>query len=417
MTVDRQSDLMGPYLLPTKELVVVEFSLDPAEVRAVLPPMLAPAESSVGFALLYTSAGSEVLPPSSAFYVGVFLEGRDAPDGSPGIFVAEGYYSNEANLATSRNYSARFSAGYAEIEKSGRVILGRGGPRDAVAIEISLRQRDDHPTLMLGTHQYFGERPGGLTTYSLAFAARLFDCETVSFRVFPGASRLLQQLTPENVIRASFVPGAPLNFSKPRPIANYEQIVSADAAHIAVVDVLGRLGRGAVVVGEDGAVFFSNQQGREVLGTLVKSNRLEATGHQEQARLAQLIGDAANSRDSGAAHVMTLSRPGGQTVLVQAANYRGGWNGNPTALLVVSDPHSAVSGRASEALELLGLIAAEVRIATEVGKGRSAAQSATALGLTENTVRSALKVIYAKLAISNRTELANLLAQVQWPSA
>ena len=259
-TIGRVPDHLSPYLLQTINLVVINLSLDAAAVRAVLPAELEPSEDCSGFALFYTSASSNLLPPSTTFYVGVFLKGRDAPDGSPGIFVADGYYSNEANLEASKNYSTRFNAGRAEIEVDNGVITGRGGPKGEAAVEFTLRRYENHPPLMLGTHQYFCESPGGLTTYSLAFAARLFDCETVSLRVSPTAPPLLKLLAPTKVIRASYVPGAPLNFSKPRAIASYEQITSPDAAHIAVVDVLAHVGRAAVVVGEDGQVFFSNQQ-------------------------------------------------------------------------------------------------------------------------------------------------------------
>jgi hypothetical protein len=103
VTTDLQErNRLGPYLLQTVNLVLVNLAFDIDAIRAVLPPELEPSLDATGFALFYTSAGSETLPPSSAFYLGVFLDGRDAPDGSPGVFVADGYYSNEANLEVSR---------------------------------------------------------------------------------------------------------------------------------------------------------------------------------------------------------------------------------------------------------------------------------------------------------------------------
>ena len=64
------------------------------------------------------------------------------------------------------------------------------------------------------------------------------------------------------------------------------------------------------------------------------------------------------------------------------------------------------------ALQLFGLTPAEARVAAAVGGGRSPRDAATALGLTLNTVRSALKIAFDKLGISRQSELARIVARL-----
>ncbi|MCW5697495.1 MAG: hypothetical protein KIS96_12285 [Bauldia sp.] len=81
-------------------------------------------------------------------------------------------------------------------------------------------------------------------------------------------------------------------------------------------------------------------------------------------------------------------------------------------ILVAIDPR--VDHRAgAEALGHLGLSPAEARVAALVGAGASAAKAAERLELTEATVRSYLKRVYAKLEISGRAELGLLSSKIR----
>ncbi len=408
-------DPTQPYVLQTNHLVVVEVALDPALVRATLPDHLEPSADGLGFVLFYTAGGSGDEPPSSACYAGVFLKGRDAPDGSPGIFVAHGYYSSEENLAVSRSYSLRFVLGSAEIAVDGDEVKASGGEKGSPVIALRLARRPDRPPLTLGTHQYYGEREGGLTTYSLAFAARVFPCEIAAFEPTASAPPLLRALAAGSVIRAMYVPSMPLSFSRPRPIASHEPVTSSDASHRAILDVLSDLGRAAAIVREDGTVLFMNLQGHSAIGALLRAGRIAAKSAEEQKSLALLIADAAHGRLHSPADRMVLHRGADDLLLVQAANYRGGWRGHPTALLLLNDPRERIDGSALGGLQLLGLTHAEARIAAAIGDGQSAGEAAAALGLSQHTVRSTLKLIYSKLTISKQTELARLVEQLRWP--
>ena len=63
-------------------------------------------------------------------------------------------------------------------------------------------------------------------------------------------------------------------------------------------------------------------------------------------------------------------------------------------------------------LRLLGLTPAEARAALAAASGLTAAQIALDLGLTSNTVRSTLKLVYAKLGIGRRSDLGAMVARL-----
>ena len=119
-------------------------------------------------------------------------------------------------------------------------------------MEFGFRRQNDRQPLTMGTHQYYGEGAGGLTTYSLAFAARLFACETTGVNVRPDAPPVLRRLTPKRITGSSYVSGAPLHFSRPRVVTSSEVITASDAAHSAILQVLADLGKPAAVVTEGG---------------------------------------------------------------------------------------------------------------------------------------------------------------------
>lgn len=73
-------------------------------------------------------------------------------------------------------------------------------------------------------------------------------------------------------------------------------------------------------------------------------------------------------------------------------------------------PVALASAAARERLIRLGLSAGEARVALTLGRGGTAGDAATELGLSPHTVRSTLKTVYAKLGIRGRAELGALIA-------
>ena len=401
-------------LLQTSHVVFFDLQFSAERLRAALPPELEPADNHQAFLLIYTADYPDADPPRSGSFLGVYLKGRDAPDGSPGIFVTDGLY--DYNLDVARAYTTRFEPGAAQIAIAGDDVTGRLDAADGPVLDFAVRVRRNERVLNMGTHQYFGQRPGGLNTYSIAFAARVHRTDLASLTVRKEATGLVAAITRDAVIGVNYTPSAPLTFSRPRAIASHEPIAAADTAHLAILEVLASVGRAAVVVDAAGHVLFGNPRGLEATAPLLKGGRLSAATAQEQTQLAQLLNEAAHLRTPPTGERLALHRPDGSPVLVQAGSYRGGWNGVATALLMIYDPRAEAQFGPVQGLELLGLTPSEARIAAAIGSGLSARAASETLTLSENTVRSALKAIYAKLGISSRTQLASIVTQLRMPA-
>ncbi len=82
------------------------------------------------------------------------------------------------------------------------------------------------------------------------------------------------------------------------------------------------------------------------------------------------------------------------------------------ALLVFADPSEAVTTDPEPALQLLGLTPSEARAAALIGRGLGPREAAEELGLTENSVRTTIKRVFSKLALSRQSELAVLVSRI-----
>src|SRR5258708_36886692 len=62
--------------------------------------------------------------------------------------------------------------------------------------------------------------------------------------------------------------------------------------------------------------------------------------------------------------------------------------------------------------DILGLTLAEARVAALVGSGQAPREAAGKLGITEETARTVLKRVFAKVGVSRQSELASLLTKL-----
>ncbi len=104
--------------------------------------------------------------------------------------------------------------------------------------------------------------------------------------------------------------------------------------------------------------------------------------------------------------------PGQPPLLAQLTSVDPAVAGPGVALAVFIDPLS-FGGDVQPALRLFGLTPSEARVAAKVGEGSTPRLAAEALGLTENTVRTTLKLAYGKLGINRQPELTRLVARLQ----
>jgi DNA-binding CsgD family transcriptional regulator len=76
------------------------------------------------------------------------------------------------------------------------------------------------------------------------------------------------------------------------------------------------------------------------------------------------------------------------------------------ALLLAIDPHAGDPPDPGLVRDVLGLTLREARLASFVGIGLRPGQAAEKLGITEETARTALKRVFAKVGVSRQSELA-----------
>lgn len=153
--------------------------------------------------------------------------------------------------------------------------------------------------------------------------------------------------------------------------------------------------------------------------------RLTAALPAEAAAMRRALGEAlsvANGEDGALGAPLRLTRPSGRAPLliipvplpppafaiwelVEAAR----------AMVIVIDPEAG-SLPAKSVQAAFGLTAAEARVAALVGGGLSGPESAAALGISPETVKTHLARCFAKTGVHSQAELARLLATLPRPT-
>jgi len=406
-----------PYHVRTTDFMFVLATFDPEAARRALPQSLSPAPGEPGFMALYSAPTGWGITPYAAFFIAVPVLGFNSPDGSSGYLMVEGFYSGRAGPVMRSDYNRRLGPGSVRQWNDGAVWHGEVGAPDAPIVTLSVRPVLPRPTtpLTAGVHHYLGEREdGGLNIYSVAYSGTFYPVEDVEIDIHPRASPLLQSLRPTAIPYASLLPEAPLTFSPPRPVTTPPVEIALESARMSLLDLLSRLGRAAALVGETGRLIFINVEGEELLRGSIRSGRFEAWNPRDRVGLHDAIAAAVRSGPTSIAEPIALDRPDrGHSVLVQAIPVSAVLAGEPACLVLFSDTTEPSRGDPSATLELLGLTPAEARLASEVGNGLSPKQAATRLGITTNTARSTLQVIYEKLGIGKQSELARIVTRLE----
>ncbi len=149
-------------------------------------------------------------------------------------------------------------------------------------------------------------------------------------------------------------------------------------------------------------------------GLLLSSGGLAARRGSDDRRLQALI----RAAQAGAAGAMALDRPSGRRPYWLQAAPAGGhagrdlWAGEaPAVVLFVSDPERRVGLTVEAMVQQYGLTPQEARVAVLIAEGRSAAETATALGLAQATAETHLKRLMRKMGVRSRGALVALLVR------
>jgi DNA-binding CsgD family transcriptional regulator/PAS domain-containing protein len=186
-------------------------------------------------------------------------------------------------------------------------------------------------------------------------------------------------------------------------------------------ETLDRLTIGAFILDGAGRVIDTNSVGRAILrgnsGVSVNAGKLTLARSDETAQLSRLIRQAIEHREKRTPEtfVDAISVTGAEGaslgVLVRAASATDPFESDFSPQVIVYIGDSAHQSLAPERFvaRLFGLTPTEALLATLLSNGLTLTEAAAKLDVTENTVRSYAKKIFAKVGVSRQTELVRLI--------
>jgi DNA-binding CsgD family transcriptional regulator len=295
-----------------------------------------------------------------------------------------------------------------------RVVRGRERgifiSRDVVTDRhlASAEEMDRHPYYQwLATHRLKYHVAGAVSpdpTIEVAIAVqRAIDREPYTEREIEAMARLCRHA--ESALRLSI------------------RLFDAEMANLGLADALSRMAMGVFVVDEQRRIMFSNAAGKACLGDGLQiiGGRLTAVPRSDQD-----LHDAIAAASDAATDVIKPPRPirirrseQEQPLTVYVVPVRSSRDAvtaqfltRARAIVLVVD--ALPGGPPDPALirDLLGLTLGEARVAALVGTGQAPREAAEKLGIAEETARTTLKRVFAKVGVSRQSELTALLTKL-----
>jgi DNA-binding CsgD family transcriptional regulator len=400
-------DPAPPYHLVADPFIFLGLRLDPGFVQALVPVGLVPTPECSGILAICAMKQGWGPAPGTLTAVGIAVEGWDGPDGRPAHVLVEAWLSGRTARLLPRHYGYPFTAGETRLWRDGaRCGFVTTAADGAVVMQGSFQDIDSGPAeLVSGQCGYFCDDGQGLRAFGVTFSTVVSTTVCDSLVPGPAASPLLRGVDAASVLWATGDDWAQLAWGAPRFVTSAAEAAGQTDRATAVLDMFERLGQAAVLAGPDGVVMSANGRARGLLGAGPpgRAPRLP--------KLAHAGGNTTPGRRLAPSEVVRLES--GQMVVAQGVPVSAEIAGQSALLVLLRDPFAPVArGLADTVLQMLGLTPAEARIAATVGGGQSVAEAALSLGLTENTVRSALKPIFGKLGLSRQAQLAALVARL-----
>ncbi len=401
---------LPPYHMRNTSKIYMLCRFDAGQVARIVPPGLRASGTGWGVISQYSVPSGWGLAPYSATYLAVELEGLPSNDGSPGLYMYAGWYSGIASRVMGGLYNGNVGEGWTTTRTEGDGIWSEGGPGDSPGLRLSAR-RSGPPRSMNGTTRFIGRRPGapGYNSYSVAWSSDVYDTVEPRIEYLEGLPPSIARLEPLEFAWTAYLPNLSMAFTPPRPIGEAQQFSELDMQVVSMVGLFSQLGRAAAITNRDGVVLSLNSaaEGLVAEGHIrVVGGRL-AAGHAGGPSIERLLGAL-----DGASITERRLIEGVPPILAQAMLINPDIAGPGRVLVVFDEPTLDAAADVGPALQLLGLTPAEARIAALVGGGQAPREAADALGITYNTVRSSLKLVFDKLGVSRQSELARIVARL-----
>lgn len=396
---------------------------DPAAVRAVLPSGLTPVTRATGGVGLNLS-GPEDAGRVVAAWVYVDVEGFDTPDDRPGRFHVVEFFATPYFAFSRANFCRYAESGGGEVSRAGNLLHATAGPSGRPVITMKARIRPDAMTSDISfTMHNLSVIESGQITFAPkpTFMRQRLVADPVDLAISSPPGHPLHPLVPRELIWASYNSDVSATTGLARPLSG-----SVPPALEGLLFLLSQLGRGAVLVEENGRVLFANDAARDMLGSWLTSapeNALRGGDAEGRAALDRILDLALDATQGlAAANAVALSRSAGRKpLLVMALPAISVGHADATgrvpraAVLLLTDPDLPPAGPrfASRALQLLGLTPFEARVAATTATGLARREVARRLDLSEATVRVTMSVVYDKLGLTRQSELARAVARLE----
>jgi DNA-binding CsgD family transcriptional regulator len=401
-----------PFLLNGVNFSYQSFAIDPRRVAPFLPPGVALTDEQIGFTALCVIDDAWSLGAFSWGFGGVVVDNHESPDGSEGGLLLFSYVSPSACATFSDIYDASSIEGETRVWDTDDIWWARTGPVAAAPhLQIGIRHESE-PVTIDGIDLYLSrDGDGHLVDWTISYVGTARIGDVVAFDIADDAPPGLKAMAPTDLQWGARNTGFRGNFSAPR-LARLAGDEEGSAAERAFLSLLGGHPSAALVLSADTRVRHMNAAARSLLGTAVSLTQGQlrtADVVTQQALEAAIVGALAGTAGRTP---FRLVLSGMEPLIAQAFGLDPQVFGPGAVLLLVTDPRAATSRDPGPSLRLLGLTEAEARIAGAVGGGNAPRAAAGQLGLSENTVRTTLRVVYDKLGIRRQAELATLVSRL-----
>lgn len=401
-----------PYHLHGMDLLYFLCRFDPADVARLVPPGLVPAKSSWGIVAAYQVPFGWEIAPYSAHYFAPEIEGFASPDGYPCVYQTAAYYSDRMRECFSKFYNRETRDGWTRLIDGDHRIDAEAGTGSRVRLRMGGKFKTPGFDLKQGINRYaFPSPAGGFNLMSAPFTAPFVELDDAYVEIVGSPDDGV--LRPVEIVWPVFCRNSSMTFGVPRDITSEKSQLDEDARRAESIELLGRIGRPAVLLDRDRHILLANADGNRLLretqlpvasGTLMLRDEAATAFAQGAAALGE------GQRDFISARFALQGRSDHPLLgLFMAVD-----DGN--LLLLIDEPARTDTTLSEDSLRILGLTPAEARIAARVGAGLSPNAVAEELSLSRNTVRAALKKVYSKLAIGRQSELARIVARIAMPA-
>lgn len=195
----------------------------------------------------------------------------------------------------------------------------------------------------------------------------------------------------------------------------FERLQYAGAEQAAFQMTVQGLGRALIVLGRDFTIVSTNALAEELLdereGLWRSGDELVFAERLQQRLIAKLL---TSDSAEGERHFRILRPTRGDLVAaVRPLNLGAIHAGNGALALVLSRPATETPADLDIICDLLGLTAAEARVAAVLAEGAGLVEAARRIGIAHNTAKAHLQSIFAKTGVNRQAQLVALLASLQ----